>query len=292
VSKFKELLGRVSGRKGLSYLDRVGIDIVHGCQLRCLGCPNSTIRPAVKYMTVDDFGTILKNIDIAFLKRLSLFNFGEPLLHPNIPDILRKIPGQKYGIRTVSLLTNAQHHDFPILADVFRTGVINEIGVSCDGDGTREDYERLRPPGKYERLMEFLIKAKELRDRYSPKVQLFTITISKTPEGRKRWKDLLIPLGWTPVFRDWYILPESVKTRAEKPHIVLKKGCYQLRRKYLYVDFDGTVVPCCVYPRPFELGNLREEKYSEIFNGRKRKLMLTELRTNRKNMPICGKCSY
>ncbi len=292
MSKFREFLGRVSGRKGFSYLDKVGIDIVHGCQLRCLGCPNSTIRPTVKYMMVDDFGAILKNIDIAFLKRLSLFNFGEPLLHPNIPDILRKVPGQRYRIRTVALLTNAQHHDFPVLAEVFRTGVINEIGVSCDGDGTREDYERLRPPGKYEKLMEFLIKAKELRDRYSQKVQLFTITISKTPEGRKRWEDLLTPLGWTPVFRDWYVLPESVKTRAEKPHIVLKKGCYQLRRKYLYVDFDGTVVPCCVYPRPFELGNLKEEKYSEIFSGKKRKSMLTELRTNRENMPICGKCPY
>jgi len=168
-------------------------------------------------MKVDDFSTILNNIDIVSLKRLNLFNFGEPLLHPNLPDMLQKIPGQKYPIRTVSLLTNAQHHNFPVLEEMFRTRVINEIGVSCDGDGTKEDYERLRPPAKYEKLIEFLVKAKELRDRYSPNVELITSTISKTPDGRRRWKDLLTPLGWTPVFRDWYILPESVKTLTEQP---------------------------------------------------------------------------
>jgi hypothetical protein len=60
--------------KGISYLNKLGIDIVHGCQLRCIGCPNSKLRPKIKYMTVDDFDTILKNIDITFLKRLMLFN--------------------------------------------------------------------------------------------------------------------------------------------------------------------------------------------------------------------------
>jgi radical SAM protein with 4Fe4S-binding SPASM domain len=243
-------------------------------------------------MTVDDFDTILGNIDIGYLKRLRLYNFGEPLLHPHLPDLLLKIPKLTYRIRTVSLLTNAQHHDFSILEEIFRLGVINEFGVSCDGDGTKEDYERLRPPGKYEKLIAFLRRAKELRDRYSPETVLVTSTISETPEGQKRWRELLGRLGWTPAFREWYLLPESLKTQNEQTPIVLKKGCYQLRRKYLYVDFDGTVVPCCVYPRPFELGNLKEMKYSEILHSPQRKLVLKELKTNKKNMPACGKCPY
>jgi hypothetical protein len=30
-------------------------DIVQGCQLRCLGCPNSTLQPKIKRMSREDF---------------------------------------------------------------------------------------------------------------------------------------------------------------------------------------------------------------------------------------------
>jgi radical SAM protein with 4Fe4S-binding SPASM domain len=179
-----------------------------------------------------------------------------------------------------------------MLVEVFQASVVNEFGGSWDGDGTKEDYERLSPPGRYEKLIEFLIKVKELRDRYSPGTTLVTSTIVETQEGQKRWMDLLVPLGWTPLFRPWYTLPQSMKTQIEQPRIALKKGCQQFRKKYLYFDFDGTVVPCCVYPRPFELGNLKDQKFSEILLIKQRKLMLQELNTNKKNMAVCGEFPY
>jgi hypothetical protein len=37
-------------------------------------------------------------------------------------------------------------------------------------------------------LIEFLIKVKELRDKYSPKTYLATSTICETKEGKKRWE--------------------------------------------------------------------------------------------------------
>jgi radical SAM protein with 4Fe4S-binding SPASM domain len=241
-------------------------------------------------MPVDDFATILRNIDITLMKGLRLFNYGEPLLHPNLPDILLKIPNQTYRIQTVGISTNGQHHDFAMLEEVFRVRVLNLIIVSCDGDGTREEYERLRPPGKYEKLIEFLTKTKELRDRYSPETGLYTSTVTETREAEKKWLDLLTPMGWIPVFRPWAVLPQSMKSQAEQKRLVLKKGCKLFRKKYLYVDSDGTVVPCCSHPRAFELGNLKEKKFSEIVNGKLRKLMLKELNTNKHNMAVCGKC--
>ncbi len=289
MNKLKQLLISVIKKQRVPFLNRLGIDIVHGCQLRCIGCPNSTLRPTIRFMTVDDFRTILKNIDITYMKGLRLFNYGEALLHPHLPDILVKIPGQTYRIGKVAISTNAQHHDFPMLEEAFRVGVVDLLIVSCDGDGTKEDYERLRPPASYEKLIEFLTRAKQLRDRYSPKTELVTSTVPGDG-GEKRWLDVLTPLGWKPVFRPWARLPQSVKTRTEKKHIVLKKGCRQFRKNYLYVDYDGTVVPCCAYPRAFELGNLKQNKFSEIVNGKTRKLMLKELNTNKKNMPICGDC--
>jgi wyosine [tRNA(Phe)-imidazoG37] synthetase (radical SAM superfamily) len=138
-------------------------------------------------MSVTDFELIMKNIDVGYIKRLRLFNFGEPLLHPSLPDILTRIKtSSSPPVRTVEISTNAQHHDFPMLAEIFKTGVLDLLAVSCDGDATKEEYERLRPPGRYEKLIEFLTKTKELRDRYAPNMILCTSNICETEEGKKR----------------------------------------------------------------------------------------------------------
>ncbi len=293
VRNVGKYLGSAKKHRAVSVLHRLGIDVVHGCQLRCIGCPNSTLRPKISFMSVADFELIMKNIDVGYIKRLRLFNFGEPLLHPALPDILTRIRNKlNPPVRTVEISTNAQHHDFPMLTEIFKTGAVDSFAVSCDGDGTKEAYERLRPPGKYEKLIEFLTKAKELRDQYAPNMFLSTTNICETEEGRRLWLETLAPLGWTPNFRDWYHLPASVRSRAGEDSVVIKKGCYFMRDKYLFADADGTVIPCCVHPRAFVLGNLKTQKYSEILRSEARKKKLRELRTAKKKMPVCGGCGY
>jgi radical SAM protein with 4Fe4S-binding SPASM domain len=278
-------------KKGLA-LHRLHIDVVHGCQLRCIGCPNSTLNPKIAFMPPDDFDLIMGNIDVTYIKRLRLFNFGEPLLYPHLAEVLLKIPKQRFKVRTVEISTNAQHHDFPLLAEAFKSGVLDLLAISCDGDGTAEEYERLRPPGKFSRLLEFMEKAKELRDRYAPGLVLVTRTICDSAEGRKRWSDLLAPLGWKPEFREWFTLPQSIKQKTDQQQPVEANGCSFMRDGYLYVDYDGTVVPCCMHPKAFELGNLKVSKYSEILGSETRTLMIHSLNTDKKHMAVCGMCEY
>ena len=64
------------------------LDIVHGCQLRCVGCPNSTLLPKVSEVSEADFVAILRNIDVQRIHLLRLFNFGEPLLHRRLSALL------------------------------------------------------------------------------------------------------------------------------------------------------------------------------------------------------------
>lgn len=298
MSRFGRRVGKFIGLtikdQAVPVLRRLGIDVVHGCQLRCIGCPNSTLRPKISFMSVTDFELIMNNIDIGHIKRFRLFNYGEPLLHPALPDILTRIrKSSNPPIRTVEIYTNAQYHNFSMLAEIFKTGVVDLFVVSCDGDGTKEGYERVRPPGKYEKLIEFLTKVKELKDRYASNMLLWTSTICETDEGKSRWLETLTPLGWTPNFRDWYHLPESERSRAGVDSVVIKKGCHFLRdKRYLFVDADGSVVPCCVHPRAFVLGDLKTQKYSEILRSEERRKKLRELHTAKQKMPICGDCGY
>lgn len=271
-------------------LEKFGFEIVRGCQLRCVGCPNSTLKPKIKPVTLDTFKACLGNLDVNEVKMMRLFNFGEPFLHPDVAGLLNEIPKQRFKTRLVEISTNAQHHDFEQLAEAFKTGVLGRLVVSCDGNGTPEEYERYRPPGKWDKLIEFLTKAAEFRDKYSPGTKLLTRTICETDEGRERWNGVLHPLGWSAEFRNWLKLPQSKENPSGREGKARNGLCWYMQYRTLYVDYDGTVVTCCVHPRAGVFGNLAEQRYSEIHHGSQRKDFLRKLKTDRAAMPICGQC--
>ena len=278
-------------------------DIVHGCQLRCVGCPNSTLLPKIRRISVEDFRTCLGNIDVERVNIFRLFNFGEPLLHKQLADIVRVIPEQRWKVSTVEISTNAQRVDWPDFENALKQQVINRLVVSCDGNGTPEEYERLRPPSKWSQLLAFLERAREARDRHAPELQLITKTIVRTQEDMERWRDVLLPRGWTPEFRGWMALPESAQNMTQREVKAPSGPCVFLAEpeeytahpwhgeiRLLYVDADGTVVPCCIHPKASDFGNLKRQKYSEILGGSRRSEFKRRMTENRSGMAICNQC--
>ena len=272
-------------------ISKFGFDIVSGCQLRCIGCPNSIIKPKIRPISVADFEQCLGNIDVNVIKVFRLFNFGEPLLHPDLPLLVNQIRKYDFKVDKIEISTNTQNSNFENLTEIFKGKELDILACSCDGDGTPAEYERLRPPAKWSRFIEFLTKAGELKERYHPNLKLITRSICETEEGKARWRELVEPLGWTPQFRDWMHLPGSERTKSvELPN---KNGlCYYMSNveRYCYVDADANVVPCCVHPQAFLLGNLKEEKLSTILASRLRFNYQRQLQENRVSLPVCRKC--
>ena len=279
------------------------IDIVHGCQLQCIGCPNSTLMDKVKRIAVTDFATILGNVDVDHVHTLRLFNFGEPLLHRRLDKIVAEIASQKWKPAFVEISTNAQYVDWANFEEMLKLQVVNKIAVSCDGDGSAEKYEALRPPAKMEKLVHFLKKSRELCDKWSPATQLITRTIIDTEEDKENWLKMLLPLGWEPEFRKWMILPDSAENPSQRIAHEVDGSCFFMADsseftgntwqgdiQLLYVDSDGTVVPCCFHPQAGVFGNLLHEKFSDLVMGKKRSEFKSRMEKDRKSMPVCGKC--
>ena len=279
------------------------VDIVHGCQLQCVGCPNSTIMDKVKRMDVSDFSTILGNVDVEQIHTLRLYNFGEPLLHRNLDKIVAEIPKQKWKASIVEISTNGQKVYWDNFEEMLKLQIVNKIAVSCDGDGSAEKYEALRPPAKMDKLMYFLNKTRELRDKWSPATQLVTRTIIETEQDKENWRQLLQPLGWEPEFRQWMILPEAVANPSHRTPEKVNGICVFLAKpdeftgktwhgdiNLLYVDYDGTFVPCCYHPRAGVFGNLLHQKYSEVLAGEKRAAFMAKMAKDRKSMKVCSQC--
>jgi hypothetical protein len=240
-------------------------------------------------MSVNDFNECMKNIDVAHIELLRLFNFGESLLHPNLATILMQIPKQSFTVGKVGIHTNGQHFNEERLIAILKTGVLSVLTVSCDGNGTPEEFERLRPPAKWDVLLHFLVKVKELRDKHAPNITLRTETICGNVEEQARWKKIMQPLGWEPQFRSFKILSGAVRNMdIESPNI--PEGiCTWVHPQRLFVDCECNVIPCCAHPQAFIFGNLKTQKYGEILFGEKRKLFLRKAE-KRREMPICKEC--
>lgn len=263
--------------------------------MRCIGCPNSVFRNPISFISMDAFKACLENLDIDFLHHIRLFNYGEPLLHPNLLDLILEIPKFNWWKKDNStgsyleISTNGQFEDFSMLIEVFKTKELSLLVVSCDGDGTKEDYERMRPPAKWEVFLNFLDTVNEIRNKYSPNTKLMTRTICVIPEHRERWRQILIPRGWEIEFRGWIYLP------GIKPHPpVTNRHCVFIKCAFSGVTFnlnsEGLVVPCCAHPKAEILGDLKIQKYNDVLKSEVYINFANRLLVDRVGHPICGEC--
>lgn len=269
----------------------LGFDIVHGCQLRCIGCPNSTLKPKIRPVTNDVFETCLNNLDVEIINSFRLFNFGEPLLHPDIPSLLTIIDRQKFIARKIEISTNAQHQNFDHLKEIFRTKLLGRMAISCDGNGTPAEYEEQRPPAKWDKLMEFMTKASEYRAKYSPETVLETTTICEDPAGMEKWHSILDPLNIVPQFRKRWNIVDAKDFDEETDRNVKNEACIYLGTHRMYVDFDGTVGTCCQHPDVAVLGDLTKQTYTEIYTGAPRRKLRKAMKKNRRALRVCGVCT-
>jgi MoaA/NifB/PqqE/SkfB family radical SAM enzyme len=283
----------MKSNSSLDLLTCVHFDIVGSCQLRCVGCPNSTIRKNVTRIDPQLFARCISNIDVRRVNTFRFFNYGEPLLHTELPSIFDTFESARaFEVDHAELSTNAQFVRWDQLEYVISRRVLHRLVVSCDGDGTPASYERMRPPAVWSKLIEFLTRARQLRDRYAPDLDLMTRTVVFGAADMERWRSVLNPIGWRPEFRPFFPLVGGAENLSGR-NIELGQGvCVFMSEPHLYVDVDGTVVPCCAHPRAGELGSLKYHRYSEIFSGETRRRFLEVLQESRDSLSVCRGCEF
>ncbi len=232
-------------------LTTVGVETNNTCNLRCSHCPVSTLmRRPRGVMSWSLFQSLVK--DNPGIERFYLTNWGEPLLHPQIIDMVAYAHEQK---KHVSLTTNATLLSPELNRRLLEAG-LNVLKVSVDG--TKKTYEKIRR-FSYEKIKENIKNFISLRDQMGGKtwVEVSMVIYDETTEEVKpflaEWSELVEAVNLQPRF---FTLPR--KKRRE---------CRDLWR-LLVVLWDGRVVPCCPdFEGEIVLGHVKENKLAEIFNG-------------------------
>ncbi len=281
------------------------IEPTNRCNLACTTCPRTFFpQEAPRDLSLDEFQAILDQVPTA--RRLVLHGVGEPLLHPNLPELVQE--ARDRGL-DVLFNTNAQLLTLSLGKALSRAG-LGELRVSLDAP-VDEAYGRVRKGGSLAAVTENLRRFRSWQ--IDNGVELPKLSLGMT-EGRDRLPFLtkLVELGAELGIPEVYLqrlvvlgtgdatrgeatynrlseaeeaLLEGAEVRAHELGVLLRgsgnrsgdhlhqrngnrRPWTECRRPYMatYITVHGNVLPCCIAPFSAPLA-LEECTFANIFES-------------------------
>jgi MoaA/NifB/PqqE/SkfB family radical SAM enzyme len=137
------------------------IEVVGSCNLQCISCEMGLPQATNKgFMSVENYKKVLSKMtqEIPFMNSVCLYLWGEPFMHPNLPEIIKITSDLGIATDISTNLNYAKHLDEIIKANP------DMLTVPCSGIGN--NYEITHTKGKWEIFEQNLYKLRESIDKY------------------------------------------------------------------------------------------------------------------------------
>lgn len=273
---------------------RVYLEITNCCNLACSFCPGTTRRAA--FLTVAQF-THLAGALRGQTRFLYFHVMGEPLLHPDLPELL-DIAG-RMGFRVVlttngTLLPKRQR-------ELLAAQALHKVSVSLHSFEANSgvDMEHYLAG-----CTDFGLAASEAGILID--YRLWNLDGAET-RGRNEQNDAILnhlhavyPGNWTQNTWGWRLCDRTFIHYGEKfdwpspdaPDHGEAGTCRALRDQ-LAVLCDGTVVPCCLDGEGrIPLGNLLAQPLDEILAAEPARSIAAGFALQKRLHPLCRRCGY
>jgi Radical SAM superfamily len=274
----------------LNHIDP-SVDIAGMCNLRCISCPrgNEKTQPAKGFMTAITYRKVLDKLlkEIPLMGSIQLYTWGEPLLNPELPEIVTMTRKAKVLTAISSNLNYAKYLEKVVAArpDWFK--------VSCSG--WEDTYELTHTGGRWDIFLTNLRQLVKLRNKVHPEMQItvnYHLYKHNIGEDYRRMETLCRELSL--IFRPSpaYLYPVdavldfiegrdiSLKAQKTLPMLLtsLNEGIAKARERAhlpcpeercFPINWDCSVRTCGVFFRPFIDDNYLDTPLAEII-GKKR----------------------
>ena len=265
------------------------------CNMKCVMCPTGT-GEVVRQKGYMEMSLFKKIIDQSkdYVETVCLFLAGEPLLHPELTDMIQYCRDQ--GVST-AVHTNGSYLD-ESLAEKFLISPPDILSISFDGF-TKEIFEKIRVRGNFDEIQENVYNFIKLKCNQDSKLPYFIMQLIKMNQNEtdinsffSKWKikgvdNIRIkPLFENPSYKtakkSWLPGPEK---KAIEP-------CPLLWRQFT-VHWDGTVVLCCQDFLPeVEIGNTKDSSILELGNSEKmQEIRSLHIDGNSDEISLCKRCA-
>lgn len=174
------------------------VDISGTCNLRCVSCPQGNIaeRPPIGFMTAIDYQRVLDKLlrELPFLGSVQLYTWGEPLLNPQLPEIIART-------REAKVLT-AISTNLKVARGLREVIAARPDWIKVSASGFGENYELGHTGGNWPRFLANLHTLAGLRDELHPGMQIilnYHLYRHSTGESYRQMRQLCDELGF--IFR-------------------------------------------------------------------------------------------
>ena len=286
----------------------ISIEPTTSCNLRCPECPSGLrnfTRPT-GMLDVLFYQNLIDQIS-DHLWYLTFYFQGEPYLHPKFTEMVNYAVSKKIYTATS---TNAHFISDENAKKTIESG-LHRLIISVDG-ATQETYSQYRVGGQLEKVIDGTKKILEWKKKLKSKTPyvIFQFLVVKPNEHEiKKIQEMAQTLGVDEVkfktaqiydFENGHpLIPEQeqysrYKKSADGKWIIKNELLNQCWRMWsgCVITWDGKVVPCCFdKDAQHQLGDLRKERFTEIWNSAAYNNFRSKILQSRKQIDICTNCS-
>ncbi len=268
---------------------KIYIEITNICNLNCNFCSANTRKLA--YISVDNFSKIINEVK-NYTDYIYLHVKGEPLLHPQLEELLKKAEENnlKVNITTNGTLLKEK-------AEILRkANNINKINISLHSENNKINY-----------FTEIFETVKNKLSNKTIVYRIWTLNNNKLDEKSKNIVEKI---------KEYYKLSTDIVDKIKKEqnikigsNIYLDKAnkfewptmdneterngyCYALKTQ-IAILVDGTVIPCCLDSSgKNSLGNIYKDSFKNIIEGEKFLKLKKSFEDRKPISELCRKCTF
>ncbi len=288
----------------------IQIEPTNYCNLKCPQCPAGGLgfKRAKHHMKLEEFKSIIDNVG-EYLLFITLWDWGEPLLNPELPEMIRY--AAERDIKTVTS-TNGNcnlFHDEHYIERLLRSGLSTLI-VAVDSIN-QDNYESYRKKGNITKVINGIKRVVSIKRRLGtgPLITMRTVLMRQNEHElrslRKVARELGVDRFSVKTLNPWHehcdkdIVPENPKYRRYQ----YKKGTFErIRRKYscnitmrqCTIHSNGNVVPCCwLYDDDLSPNNVfTDGGLTKIWNSPSYQNLRKRISLDKDSIPVCKTCSF
>lgn len=276
-------------------LKKAYLEITNVCNLHCDFCPGTRRVPG--FLSPSGFQILASRLR-PHTKYLYLHLMGEPLLHPQLADILQRAEQMDFRVMITTNGTLLEEKGAMLLA----SGGVEKISISVHSFEGNQKSEGMK--SYLSTCIAFARDASARGKRCA--FRLWNLDGEKTYGAHMYNNEILsvlskaFPTPWIEGRRGTTLQPGVYLELGEKfqwPDLSAteesgRRFCYGLRDQ-VGVLWDGTVVPCCLdHEGDIPLGNLYENLLEEILTGDRACAIYDGFSRGYASEELCRRCAF
>lgn len=283
------------------------IEPTNTCNLRCPTCHvgQGILNRPKRHLKLEEFKLIIDQSK-GYLRKVMLFNLGEPLLNPHLTDMIRYAADANIK---VTISTNCELLSEEMSLQLLNSG-LSRLIICLDGVD-QETLSMYRVGSSFEKVINnirFLTTTKKQLQK-GPIIEFQFIVMKHNEYQRQQMEEIATNLSVdeyaektvgidinNPKFQEL-----AHKLVASNSRYVYKDGQFlnqeivgpcKLINKMLVINSDGSVLPCCYdFMSDHIMGNVFTDSIESIWNSSKYVEFREQIFQDRRAVKICASCS-